>query len=93
MSGTQIKPQKECAFSKTENHFSMGSVGFDHNAGTSACVDSIITTVTQARPGAFSSISTEIARSHGSSGQHYSIGPAVHETDPFLTQEQGFSTP
>lgn len=32
--GAQIEPKEECVFSKTENNFSRGSVGINHDAGT-----------------------------------------------------------
>lgn len=38
-SGIKVKPQEECAFSCSENHFSGSGVGLNHDAGTSvSCI-------------------------------------------------------
>ncbi len=91
--GVKTKCKEKCAVSITENHLSRRGVGFDHDAGTivpcSDRVDSQHSQESQRRPVTHGQAVSNTAGSDGSSVQHDTFWPAVHETPTVVAQVQG----
>ncbi|KAI2665260.1 Transposon Ty3-G Gag-Pol polyprotein [Labeo rohita] len=91
--GVEIERQGKCAFSTTENHLSGRGVGFDHDAGTvvscSDRVDPHCSQESEGRPVTHCEAVPATAGSDGSSVQHDTFWPAVHETPTVVAQDQG----